>query len=68
MNGHIYEVYFYNRGIKTQRTIKTKLLVQIMDSLIIMIGQLGIIQLINRKIGRKDVNKQIVENLSTKYP
>ena len=47
-----------NRGIKTQRTIKTKLS-NCMNGLPIMIGQLGFVQLTNRKMGRKNVNKRI---------
>ena len=49
-----------NRGIKTQRTIKTKLPLKFcMNGLVIVIGQLGLAQLTNRKRGRKDVNKRI---------
>ena len=51
----------YNRGIKTLRTKKTKLPLQIyMHSLIITIGQLRLVQLTNKKTGQKNVNKQII--------
>jgi len=57
-----------NRGIKKLRTIKTILpLTFCMNGLTIMIGQLGLVLLINRNIGREDTNKQIFIHLSIKH-
>ena len=51
----------YNRGIKPKNKInKTKLSLKFsMNGLTIFIGQLELVQLTNRKTGRKVVNKQI---------
>ena len=49
-----------NRGIKIQMAIKNKIPVQFcMKDHTIMIGRLELVQLTNRKMGRKDVNKLI---------
>ena len=51
--------YSQNRSIKTQRVIKTKLLlIFCMNSFTIMIGQLRLDFLTNRKTRKKDKNKR----------
>ena len=53
---------------KTQRTINTKLILYFcMNGLTIMIGQLGLVQLTNRKTRRKHVNKLISRPLLTLF-
>ena len=71
VNGYILIsiISIYNRGIKTQRINKYHLYPQqsyknIEDQYdqitpLVIIGQLGLVELTNRKMGRKDVNKQI---------
>ena len=54
-----------NRGIKTKRTIKTKLPLQFcINGLTIIIGPLRLVQLTKRKTGRKHVNKLISRLIS----
>ena len=59
---------FYNRGIKILRTIKTKLPLQFcVNSLVTIIGQLGLVWLTNKKTKRKHVNKLISRRLLIYY-
>ena len=49
-----------NRGIKNRGSTRPKITMQIyVNGLKIIIGQLGIVELTNRKTGRKNVNKLI---------
>ena len=53
-------LHYINRGIKTLRTIKTKLPHNFcLNGPTIMIGQLVLVKLANRKTGRRDLNKII---------
>ena len=59
---------FNNRGTKIQMTIKIELLLQICKNGIpIMIGQLGLVQLTNRKTGRKHVTNKLADYLMIEY-
>ena len=56
------------RWQKNNLTIKTKLSLKFcMNSLIIMIDQLRLVQFTNRKTGRMDVNKRISRPFVNKY-
>ena len=59
-----YIICLGNRVIKIQRINKTNLPLQFcMNSLAIIISQLGLVQLTNRKTRRKDINKLISRQL-----